>query len=165
MILTVYYVHSFLLAAILAMIFLIGYFNYIAITTKTSNRVVEISGLPPKCQYEDLNVISDKQQCTKGENKNLFYKTLDKITYSLSTKETNYLTVCKTLCQSFDDLSKDCKGTKIQINNFNNCVNNLKTDTSCKGLERPLGFRYNKNNRQEKVNFYAKEIIQINNCI
>lgn len=131
--------------------------------TSLSNRVVQITSPPNTCQYNDINLIKDSNKCTKGENSGLFYITLNNISYSLSTSSRNYLDVCKTLCTSFNSLTKDCKANATALSNFNNCEKSLQPSGSCSGLERPLGFRFSKTGK--KIFFYAKDIIQINNCI
>jgi len=164
MILTNYFVHGFLISAIVILYALIIYFNYNAFLTAIQNKNVEVQTPQQNCQYNDIDLIQNSDKCTKGENNGLYYITLDNTTYSLSTSMKNYIDVCKTLCSNFDSLSSDCQDNSINKNSYDNCVKNLKPAGGCGELERPLGFRY-ANNNMEKVFFYAKDIIQINNCI
>ena len=102
MILTNYLSHAFLIASIIVFYILIVYFNMSAIATTLNNRIVQISGAPAACDYNDISEIINSQKCIKGENNGLYYITLGNTTYSLSTSMKNYLDVCKTLCTKLE---------------------------------------------------------------
>ena len=142
---------------------LIVYFNFNALMVTLQNKVLKISSPPPACNYEDAPLISNSSKCTIGENNNLYYTTVGKNSYTLSTIQKNYLDVCKSLCQSYDSLSGKCTANNTVLADFNSCVSDLKPGGGCNDLEKALGYRYDNNN--ETIYFYAKDIIQINNCI
>lgn len=162
MILSNYFVHSFFVAVIIIFYFLIAYFNYNAFKTALENKKVFVYQQPDNCNYTNLEVIPDNNKCTKL---NLYYITIDKLTYTLSTDDSNSTSICKILCNSYDDTAtKPCQGNELQINQYNQCIQDLEPSSSCKGLAKPLGYRFNKITNQ-KTNLYAKQVIDINNCI
>jgi len=153
-----YFVHSFLIVLIIVFYILILYFNIKAVEQKLKNKVVNVLGSPPSCTYTDIDVIPDKQKC-KDNN---YYITEDDLTFTLSTIQTNYKNVCKELCTTYDDKSpQPCKGN---VGYYNNCIKILAPLAGCNGLERPLGYRFDSGSN-EKVNLYAKNYTQLNNCI
>lgn len=164
MILTNYLSHGFLIASIIVFLTLIVYFNISALMTTLDNRIVKIAGAPAACEYNDVQSIINSQKCTKGTSNGLYYITLDNTTYSLTTSMKNYLDVCKTVCDKLDPENNTCQGNDSVIGEYNTCVKNLEPPAGCNELERPLGFRFSSTDNS-KVFFYAKDIIQINNCI
>lgn len=162
MLLTNYFAHSFILAVLFIFYFLIAYFNYGAITTALQNKQVNVLKSPGGCDY-NIDILPNNQKCTQGDFSGKYYFTLGNFTFALSTTDTNYLNVCKTICDQYDAKSPTpCQGTANQINNYNDCINELKPSAGCKGLEKPLAYRYSGIN---KVNFYASQIIELDECI
>lgn len=161
-ILTIFYIHDFIIALIFILYILILYFNITAYMNALKNKDIDILPDNNGCNYTDLNVIPDKNKCTKI---NKFYTTINNLTYTLSTNDSNYISVCKILCESFDTTSSNpCQGNQVQLNDYNQCLDNLKPIGSCKGLARPLGYRYGKTS-QQKVDLYASKVIDIDDCL
>ena len=114
------------------------------------------------CDYKDLNLIPDKNKCTKTND---FYITIEGLTYTLQTDDTNYLSICKDLCTSFDATSPTpCKGNSVQLEQYKTCQETLKPFASCREISRPLGYRIGSTSNQ-RVAYFAKKIIDINNCL
>mgnify|MGYP003119995004 FL=1 len=168
MILTIHYVHSFLIACNLVLLGLIVYFNYQAIKIKLSNKIIQTPAQKPTCNYDNLPIIKDTQKCTKNGNSGNYYIEVgqepDAIYYLLDTVQTSFLNVCKTLCDSYTDTSGECKASDSNLKLFNDCKKSLQPGANCSGLVRPLGKRYDTTTKEE-VYLYPKSIIQKNNCI
>ena len=159
-VLTNYYVHGFLIAVIIIFYILTVYFNYKAFKIAIENKTVNVYPQPGSCNYPDINVVNDK--CSKS---NLYYITIDKLIYTLSTNDSNPTTVCKVLCEKYDATSSNpCQGNTLQINQYNQCVNTLQPAKGCAGLARPLAYRYNTTTNQQ-IDFYANEVLtNIDDC-
>jgi len=162
MILTNFFVHSFFIAVIFIFYILIAYFNFNAFNTALENKIVNVYRQPGNCSYTDINPIPNSNRCNKL---NRYYIEKNNLIYTLSTDDSNTSTVCKVLCDSYNENSTEpCQGNKTQINNYNQCINDLKPAGGCKGLARPLGYRINTSTK-EKVDFYAKAVLtNINEC-
>lgn len=156
MILTNFFVHGFFITIIFIFYILIIYFNLNAFNVALENKIVNVYQKPGECTYNDISVVPDTNRCTKL---NRYYVEINNLIYTLSTDDSNSSTVCKVLCNTYNENSTSpCQGNKIQLNQYNQCMDALKPAGGCRGLARPLGFRINKTSNQ-KVDFYAKAVL------
>ena len=157
MLIKILFLHCFFIAFFIISYIVIIYYNYNAMKTFLENKIVNVYQEQGNCLYDNLDLIPDKDRCSKL---NRYFKTIDGLIYTLSTDDSNPSTVCKVLCSTYNENSiSPCQGTKYQNTQYNNCINNLKPSSNCKGLARPIGYRINNNNKSNnRVYMYAKAV-------